>query len=185
MTYRFKRDRRNDHWSTSLLERVLVVFLGRQDIEKMVEGKRQLYLRRFFIFRNPFFRVYLHKIVRSDEDRDPHDHPWDFTTIPLRGKYIDERWIPVPDDGWLSSSIQVSRLPYSIVPEEVKTFKAYRRKAEHTHRVQLIEGKPVWTLVVIGKPRRKWGFHTEGGWVPWQQYLNASADSQNMGGGDG
>ena len=46
------------------------------------------------------------------------------------------------------------------------------RKAEAAHRLDLLDG-PMWTYVTTGPVRRRWGFHTEQGWVHWSRYLAA------------
>ena len=40
--------------------------------------------------------VRIHEILRSDADRDLHDHPWWYVTIILRGGY----WERTEDYGW-------------------------------------------------------------------------------------
>jgi hypothetical protein len=44
------------------------------------------YMRRY-IFRTPWFTLRLHHILRSDDDRHLHDHPFDFTSFLLTGGY--------------------------------------------------------------------------------------------------
>ncbi|WP_282352067.1 hypothetical protein [Pseudomonas sp. PS01303] len=66
----------------------------------------EMYMGRWWLF-NPYsrethkpalwwcpwsFRV--HHIMRPDEDRDLHDHPWNARTIILRGWYTEERLEP-------------------------------------------------------------------------------------------
>lgn len=65
-----------------------------------------LYLRRWNLTpRRLPYQLLLHTFYRGDEDPDPHDHPWDFWTLPLgrRGYYeevMDNRgriavgWVP-------------------------------------------------------------------------------------------
>lgn len=130
-----------------------------RDIVKQVEGKDALYLRRFFIFRTkmfPNFRIFLHFINRSDDDRHLHDHPWDFTSLILSGGYNE---VLPPGDEFMV------RKPGQIL----------RNKAEHIHKVQLRDNKPAWTLVRARQARRIWGFHTESGWVDWRKYLGLDA----------
>lgn len=45
------------------------------------------------------------------------------------------------------------------------------RKATCKHRVELINNKPCWTLVVTGKRLRTWGFHCPNGWVRWREFI--------------
>jgi hypothetical protein len=104
------------------------------------------YMKRW-ILSTPFGTLRVHKIMRSDKDRDLHDHPWDFTSFILWGRYLE------------------------VAPGGVQTYSVgsiNRKRAEDRHRLALAE--PVWTFVVTGPVRRKWGFYTDGGWVYWREY---------------
>lgn len=130
-----------------------------------------VYLRRFFLFRPKWLRkiglcvdwgnLYLHHILRSDDDPDPHDHPWDFTTLVLAGGYDDEQW------GWHPRR----QVRIGAFIQAVKPGMKIRRNAKHIHRVRLRNERPAWTLVRTGPYRRHWGFWTEKGFVLWWTYL--------------
>ena len=46
------------------------------------------YLRRWWIIpRNEQMNVYLHEILRDDDDRALHDHPWANTSYVIEGRY--------------------------------------------------------------------------------------------------
>lgn len=129
--------------------------------------RKVLYLRRFTLFRGWGYKLCIHQIFRSDEDADPHDHPWDFTTVVLRRPYLNESW---GWDGNRRRGPSISMMPW-LWP--------VRRPAEHTHRVLRLphlEG-PTWTLVLMSPMRRKWGFLTEKGWVYWRTYLGIPRDA--------
>lgn len=114
-----------------------------------------VYMRRWKLLRSRWFGVRLHHIVRSDADRELHDHPFTFVSFILRGGYwehtIDGRRT------WYG--------PGSIVV----------RSAEALHRLELEdEGRregPAWTLVFRGPLRREWGFLCYGVWVHWKQFV--------------
>jgi hypothetical protein len=101
--------------------------------------------------------VFLHHIHRSDESRTHlHDHPWPFVAIILKcGYYEEARW---PEAKGKTSYRWFG--PLSIL----------RRRAEWSHRLELKPGTEAWSLVFVGRTVRTWGFHTEGGWVPWMKY---------------
>jgi hypothetical protein len=68
-----------------------------------------IYLRRFYLWRSKWIGknwgdLYLHHIIRSDDDPDPHDHPWGFTGFILAGGYTDEQW------RWLPPSTPITSL---------------------------------------------------------------------------
>lgn len=128
-----------------------------------IVGKEGLYLRRFFL--TPRWlpkRIFLHYFVRGDKDRFLHDHPWDFITLCLAGGY-EETWRP--DLG----SVYAPRR--RLMPGQWRSV-----RAEHTHKVTLLKS-PTWTLLVVGRARRQWGFHTNAGWVNWREYLGLPSDT--------
>lgn len=139
----------------SVIERILLFLFRHRDIVK--DGN--LYLRRFYITpRSWRWRVFIHHIYRSDEDRDPHDHPWSFLTVMLKGTYR-EHFYDMQEPG-------VCVVRFHILTRLKWLF----RRATDTHCLFLTEG-PVWTLVIAGKTVRPWGFWTYDGWVHWRAYL--------------
>ena len=120
-------------------------FFGRYFV---IYDEEKTYLKRWRIFDNKWFGVYLHKFESSDPDRHFHDHPFNFTSYILWGGY----WEHTP-----------SGVGFFLAGQRNK------KKAEDCHKVELI-GKSCWTLVIRGNRRREWGFHTEDGWVDWQTY---------------
>lgn len=164
-----------------MLQAILTKLFRHVDITKAVDGEEVLYLRRWYILRTRFGQILLHNILRSDDDPDPHDHPWSFLTIVLKGEYLDEAYEFVPyepfgeinnakDMGFYPDcSIWLGRREF-IGNEPVRAFRPKHRIAEHIHRVILT--KPVWSLVFTGKTRRPWGFVKPGEWVFWRKYLN-------------
>jgi hypothetical protein len=135
-----------------------------------VGTERVVYLRRFFLFRSKWLRyigikadwgnLYLHHILRSDDDPDPHDHPWDFTSTILSGGYTDETW------NWFGRALRAGPWMHPVAPGRI-----VHRKAEHIHRVRLNNEQPAWTLVKTGPYRRDWNFIKEAGPVLWWEYL--------------
>lgn len=91
----------------------------------------------------------IHHILRSDNDRHLHDHPFDFRSVILWGGY----WEETPDGKTTYYG------PGSII----------RRKGTDLHRLTLA-GKSVWTFVTTGPYYRKWGFQTEEGWIEESEY---------------
>ena len=63
---------------------------------------------------------------------------------------------------------------YEHTPEGVKWIKpgsVLFRKASSLHRLEIPEGQTAWTLFFTGTRVRKWGFQTDNGWVPYNEYL--------------
>jgi hypothetical protein len=141
------------------------------------------YMRRW-ILRTPWGTLRLHNILRSDLDRDLHDHPFDFVSIIIGGPgyYETTRWVVKdastvePEDRGPLATIWDPQEPYTlrevVLHEKFHPrFSVIRRKAEDLHRLRL--DKPVWTLVISGPWKRHWGFETERGWVHWREYVGA------------
>ena len=122
-----------------------------------------VYLDRLRIIETPWFRVYFHRILRSDKDRHLHDHPWSFLSIILRGGY------------WEHTEPRGFRIWAPTERAWKKQWSVIRHKATDLHRLELPEGESVWTLVFAGRRIREWGFQTENGWVPWREYLKEAA----------
>ena len=149
-------------------------FFGRHTIYG-VEGDHDTpYMTRYWIGRLRF-----HIFHRGDEDPDPHDHPWSFTTFPFNS-YVEE--IAEPDGaGGFIRKLRV-----------VRAFRLHHRQAEFAHRVlgrwtgetivsDFTEDFPVWepgkifTIVWRGRGSRRWGFWKEDGdkwcWRHWKEYV--------------
>lgn len=108
------------------------------------------YLRRWWIIpRNRLQNVYLHEILRSDDDRALHDHPWENCSIILSGSYVE-----VTPQG------RFERHVGDVV----------RRTAETAHRLEVAAGEPVLTLFFTGAIVREWGFHCPDRWVHWRDF---------------
>ena len=118
--------------------------------EVIVDEEDNEYLVRYRIFDTPWLRLYLHIIKRSDGDRDMHDHPWNFLSFILRGGYFE--YTP-----W------TRKTPYHNEWKGVGSI--IRHSASDLHRIELLENKHCWSLVLAGTKSRKWGFQTNKGWV--------------------
>jgi hypothetical protein len=118
---------------------------------------------RWHIFRFRGWQLALHKWLRSDSDRAPHDHKADNLSIILTGGY----WETVRE--WYEAGVyeDVTSFRWPLVP--------YFRKAETPHRVTLpSDGKPVWSLWLRWPERRRWGYWCDNkGWVDAVDYLSA------------
>lgn len=96
-----------------------------------------------------FFSIRLHKWIKSDDDRVFHDHPYWFITLVLRGGYKD-----ISPKG--TDFLSLGSIRY--------------RPAEHQHTVQLTKS-PTYTLLLAGRPSRRWGFWVDGKIVKRDRYF--------------
>lgn len=106
----------------------------------------------------------LHQILRADDDRCVHDHPWVFLRIILWGGYEE---IHATHDGEERVSIRKPWRPWA-------PWRVYRCPAGFRHRITRLLGKSSWSLVVAGPRFREWGFYTLRGWMAWRQFVDAA-----------
>lgn len=146
-----------DHHTTEeslpLREWLLTLLSGRPH-QIIGDDPAEPYLLRWFLIpRNPLINIYRHRFCRSDPSV-PHDHPWHFASVVVKGRYRE-----------ISERRTIVRRPGSV---------AFRR-ASSRHRVELLAGEPVTTVIVTGPRCRRWGFWCPRpagppAFVPWQQF---------------
>jgi hypothetical protein len=117
------------------------------------------YLHRWHVIpRNPFFNIFLHRFVGSDDDRALHDHPFASVSFLLQGELFE--------------IYKDSKYPDAHGARRIKRFWPVFRRAKHTHRLVLgVEGD-AWTLFITGPVLRTWGFHCPKGWVHHKQFTD-------------
>ena len=128
-------------WANALMQRAPDFVIGEP---------AQPYLRRWWVIpRNAGCNVYLHEILRSDDDRALHDHPWPNTSMLLDGRYVEHtpEGSALREPGWIGS-----------------------RPAEAAHRLEILPGERAVSLFITGPKVREWGFHCPKGWVRWQDF---------------
>jgi hypothetical protein len=156
---------------TELLAKRLLRIADEREPDEIIGPRETPYMLRWWIVRKPpYCNVYLHKFMRSDDERALHDHPWTNASILLKGSYIEHL-----------KTGPVVRCPGAI----------YFRRAHKAHRVQLFPyvdvgthivsntEMPVWTLFLTGPKVREWGFLCPRGWTHWKEYT-AVVDGANV-----
>jgi len=105
--------------------------------------------------------VRIHEILRSDNDRSPHDHPWSYITVILRGGYWEER--PTWVDGLYIGMESQWHGPGSVL----------RRKATDIHKLTM--PGPTLTLFICKKHSQAWGFFPmlDKQKVYWKEYRSS------------
>jgi hypothetical protein len=104
-------------------------------------------------------RVFLHRFVRGDEDRELHNHPWHGLSLILVGGYREERRVWTPEGE-------------RVVQRDLKPGN-FNLIAPHTfHRVDLARGE-CWTLFVAGPVVQSWGFwcRDTNTFTPWREFI--------------
>jgi hypothetical protein len=136
----------------------------------VIGGLADPYMLRWWVIpRNRFFNIYLHEVIRSDDDRALHDHPWVNGSVLIDDRYVEH----VIDAGGIHRRT-IRRAG------DVKL-----RLARAAHRLELVGGERVVTLFITGPRVRSWGFHCpKSGWVHWQEFT-APGDYGSIGRGCG
>lgn len=115
------------------------------------------YLVRLRIVQTPWFGIYLHDIHKDDGDRAPHNHPWAFLSIVLRGYYTERLY---PDPEWR---------PDHYVLQTHTARSAHRMGRGSAHRI--VDAAPgLKTLILTGPRRASWGFFIGGKYTDWAEY---------------
>lgn len=100
------------------------------------------YLTRWRIIQTPLCALYLHRLSGPDPRTTLHDHPWNFLSVVLRGGYIERRLDP--------STTEVDE------QHRVRWFN--RVRANDAHAIVTLKRTPTWTLLLVGRRRRTWGY---------------------------
>lgn len=100
-------------------------------------------MERWRLIQTPWFGLYVHFIYREDLDPIPHDHPWNFWRLVLRGGYTEQYWAD-PANGRDTLRSQ-------------RRWRPSRVPVEHAHRIVVVQPCTV-SLVLVGRKRRTWGF---------------------------
>lgn len=111
------------------------------------------YLVRLRIVQTPWFAVYLHRIGTPDSRPTLHDHPWNFAAFVLRGGYDECR-------------------DYSGGRHRIRRLNV--KHAEDFHWIDRLHRTPTWTLLLVGRRRREWGYlDPDGSWTHFTQHPHA------------
>lgn len=140
----------------------------------------EMYMGRWWLF-NPYSRK-SHKpalwwcpwsfrvphIMRPDEDRDLHDHPWNARTIILCGWYTEQRLLDHEDP--VLSGLNVPAGAQATEYIDRRAGDTARLNHGEYHRIDQIASGGVYTLFITSKWRGDWGFLVNGVKVPWRKY---------------
>ncbi len=147
-------------------------------------------LRWWLIPRNRFFNIYLHKFLRSDEDRALHDHPWASLGMILKGEYIEH--MPRYPHWWKVHGHRQT------ITKVRRAWRPVFRRSTDIHRIELMkewkpfiprwgwsmaEEKPVWTLFITGPKLREWGFWCPFGFRHHKDFVSTTEVGNHVGRG--
>jgi hypothetical protein len=132
-------------------------------VKEIKSKSGELHFQRWRIFWTPWFAIYIHRILRSDEDLHPHSHPWKFISLILFGGYNEELYIGQLD--------QVSIVPRIIFTKTINFYQPLsliKRDQKSFHHITLV--KPTTTLVLTYGKRIDWGYLVDGKFVEHKEY---------------
>jgi hypothetical protein len=143
-----------------MMKLIRKLFLTKEIVSK--EGK--VHFRRYRLLATPWFNIYIHQILKSDEEAHMHDHPWHFQSYIIKGSYA-EKWTEYPDHLYAFESVWSSKPAMEgLAPRRV-----IRHHARDAHKITLLT-PDVWTFVITWGRKRLWGYQTEQGWIDFKTY---------------
>lgn len=106
--------------------------------------------------------VRIHHILRRDNDRHLHDHPWDARTVILKGWYTEVR---------LEHGLETM---YENMRRSFLRIRGYTGPINHGeyHTITSVSDGGVWTLFITFGYLSTWGFLVDGEKVPWREYMD-------------
>jgi len=118
------------------------------------------YLVRYRVIQTPWFGLYLHRLGTPDSRATLHDHPWSFVSLVLRGGYTEVRRNNRTMGDYL---------------HKVRRLNMMRR--DDAHYILKLKREPTWTLLLVGKRRRTWGYwEKQEGQVVWDHGNRTSVE---------
>lgn len=124
-------------------------------VREIVSRKDVVHFQRYRVISTPWFKIFIHRILESDGDKDLHDHPFDFKSLVLKGSY-KEYYAIGPQWG--------------LVKERVfKPLRINSHAHDDAHKIEVIKG-PVWTLFFTNGRLHEWGYQTNLGWIENSRY---------------
>lgn len=126
----------------------------RKDAITRPDGVRHLV--RWRLVQMPGFGIFLNRFDGPDPDPRHHDHPWPFLSFVLWGGYEE--------------SIEV-REGLGYCWDRSAGHVIFHRSTDR-HRIVRLLGRPTWTLVLVGRRCREWGFWDDDVWAPWYECLD-------------
>jgi hypothetical protein len=139
-----------------ILAEPLINYATRREPDFTIGRPGDTYLQRWYLIpKNRLLNIYIHRFIRSDDDRALHDHPWACMSILLRGRYVEHT---------------VAAGGIHVRTERCAGDWKLRLLGGRAHRLELTHGE-CWTLFITGPKYREWGFHcAERGWVHWKKF---------------
>jgi len=124
-------------------------------VKEIISKEGHVHFRRYRLLETPWLKIYIHQICRSDMEMDSHDHPWNFSSVILKGAY--------QEDSWYSPYFDKRNINTYYLGDVIE------HNAADAHKLTLLS-KEVWTLVFAYGRNRYWGYQTKAGWIGHKEY---------------
>jgi hypothetical protein len=138
-----------------------------------------LVMHRWTLLRVRGRKLMVHHFLPGSEDMSVHDHPSPFWTLVLRGGYDDIALCPLCHGrgrpyAALDHEPDCRRCDGAgeVLGDRMRAGMLRHRAALHSHRTRTLRAG-AWTLVLMGRKERPWGFWNVGRWWPWADHERA------------
>lgn len=139
---------------------------------RLRRGDGAIYLDRWGIEHKRLGGIFVHRMQAPDPGEDLHDHPWWFASLILKGSYVEER--AETREAPLYARIAEAFDGLGETTRGVRVRRGWlsvrSMRLDEAHRIIELSGRTVWTLVVHGPTRRRWGFYLSDDWMRWDVY---------------
>lgn len=146
---------------------------------------KNAYLRRWWVIpRNRWLNVYLHNMLRDDDDV-LHDHMYASVSLVLTDG-LEEIWCRDPNEEFVfveDDAGSYTRKIYETQRRVVRGGDLVWRSSRMAH--QLLVRSPAWTLFVTGPRVKEWGFWCPRGFQHWKKYVTPDQTSDKSGASEG
>jgi hypothetical protein len=127
-------------------------FMERFEVPNL-DNPDETYLTRYRVLQTPWFGIYVHRFDGPDSRPTLHDHPWPFVSLVLWGGYRERR---------------------SYGPTDTRIRMLNLKRATDVHYIRVLDRTPTWTLMLVGRRQRVWGYvESDGTWTPYDEHLHA------------
>lgn len=175
----------------AVLKWVLKVMASRKPDFTVGDPGNEYLLRWHVLPRNRFGNVYLHKFLRSDDDRALHDHPYANMSWVLQGGYIEHRQEQYMPEFGMSFTPKHRLKPGAFLFRRAKTPHRIQLYGDPGPHVTVLYRKdeiaepptPAITMFICGPRIREWGFHCPQGWVHWLKFVSKTPGGNAVGKG--
>lgn len=144
--------------------------MGDRKPDFIIGNPEDPYLVRWWIAKNIFFSIYFHVILKDDDDRALHDHPWPSLSLCLDGT-VGEYYANPTSKQFNGKDLQVFYRSHN------QGDWVYR-PATLAHRLIVFQGIGAITLFMTGPRIRKWGFWCPHSWRFWRDFVDGTNKGQ-------